>query len=232
MAGTPTQANFGRRTFGFLKELANNNEREWFTENRHRYESLVLEPALEFIEAMGPAVAKISDHFLALPKRTGGSLMRVYRDTRFSRNKTPYKTNIGIQFRHELGKDVHAPGFYVHVEPGGCFLGAGIWHPDSDALAKIRQRISDDGAAWRRAAGGKRFTDHLALSGSSLVRPPKGHAADAPNIKDLKRKDFIAICPVPDSAVQNADFTGLVADRFRRSKPLMAFLCRALELRF
>ena len=232
MAGKRGQPHFGRETFRFLNELAENNDREWFAENKHRYEADVLEPALGFIAAMGPPLEKISTHFVAMPKRIGGSLMRVYRDTRFSRDKTPFKTNIGIQFRHELGKDVHAPGFYVHIEPGQCFLGAGIWHPDSGTLAKIRERIAEDGAAWRKAAHGKRFKDHLALGGSALMRPPKGYAADAPYIEDLKRKDFIASCPVPDSAVRSADFQQLVAGRFNRSKPLMSFLCDAIGLAF
>lgn len=232
MAGKRDQSFFGRETFRFLKELAANNERGWFADNKHRYETHVLEPALDFIASMGPALDRISSHFVAIPKRMGGSLMRVYRDTRFSRDKSPYKTNIGIQFRHELGKDVHAPGFYVHIEPGECFLGAGIWHPDGDSLARIRERIAEDGPAWHRAAHGKRFTDCLSLAGSSLMRPPKGFAADTPYIEDLKRKDFIATCPLSDSAVRSADFSKLAADRFRRSKPLMAFLCDALELEF
>ena len=91
--------------------------------------------------------------------------MRVYRDTRFSRNKTPYKTNIGIQFRHELGKDVHAPGFYVHIEPGRCFLGVGMWHPESGALTAIRDRIVEDQSAWRRARNARKFRERFELSG-------------------------------------------------------------------
>jgi len=223
---------FTQETFRFLRELAENNDREWFAANKSRYESLVLDPALGFIESMGPKIASISAHFVALPKRQGGSLMRVYRDTRFSGDKTPYKTNIGIQFRHELGKDVHAPGFYVHVEPRACFLGAGIWHPDAVALEKIRARIAESPDRWRKASAGKRFTDRFALTGSSLVRPPKGYSADAPCIEDLKRKDFIGIAQVSDADVKSADFVKTAADHFRRAGPLMKFLCEALELRY
>jgi uncharacterized protein (TIGR02453 family) len=93
----------------------------------------------------------ISAHFLAQSRKVGGSLMRVYRDTRFSRDKTPYKTNIGIQFRHELGKDVHAPGYYLHIAPNECFAAIGLWHPESSALFKIRQAIADKSEAWRAA---------------------------------------------------------------------------------
>ena len=97
---------FSKATLGFLDELAANNERAWFEENKPRYEALVREPALELIAAMASSLAKFAPHFRAEPKKMGGSLMRVFRDTRFARDKTPYKINIGIQFRHELGKQL------------------------------------------------------------------------------------------------------------------------------
>src|SRR5882672_12210854 len=108
-----TAPTFDRETLRFLADLAAHNDRPWFEANKHRYEAHCMEPALAFIEAMAPAIAKISRHFVVAPKRAGGSLMRIYRDTRFARDKAPYKTNIGVQFRHERAKDVHAPGFYV-----------------------------------------------------------------------------------------------------------------------
>jgi uncharacterized protein (TIGR02453 family) len=102
-------ASFEKHTIAFLEELAANNNREWFKENKPRYEEQVLDVALRFIESMQAPLTKIAPHFTAIPQRMGGSLMRVYRDTRFSKNKLPYKTNIGIQFRHEQAKDVHSP---------------------------------------------------------------------------------------------------------------------------
>ena len=119
MAGS-RYATFTPATVKFLAELSDNNNRDWFNENKTRYEEEVLDVALRFIQSMQDPLADFAPHFTAIPKRMGGSLMRVYRDTRFSKDKTPYKTNIGIQFRHVLGKDVHAPGFYVHIEPGSC----------------------------------------------------------------------------------------------------------------
>ena len=223
---------FSQATFRFLRELADNNERDWFNANKAQYENDVREPALLFIEEMGPAIERISPRFTAIAKRSGGALMRVYRDTRFSKDKTPYKTNVGIQFRHELGKDVHAPGFYLHIEPARCFLGAGIWHPDSSALAQIRARISESPDSWRRAAYGKRFTDVFEFSGDALKRPPRGYDADHRYIEDLKRKDFIAITSLQDSEIKAPELVRTVAGHFGRAKPLMAFLCHALELRF
>ncbi|MDH5215569.1 MAG: TIGR02453 family protein, partial [Gammaproteobacteria bacterium] len=134
-------ASFKPETLEFLRELAANNNREWFAENKKRYEEQVLDVALNFIQSMHDPLRKIAPHFTAVPKRVGGSLMRVYRDTRFSKDKIPYKTNIGIQFRHGKAKDVHAPGFYLHIHPDEVFLGAGIWRPESSALAALRDRI-------------------------------------------------------------------------------------------
>ncbi len=223
---------FRPETLRFLEEVAANNERNWFQANKHRYEADVLDPALGYIETMGPRIESISVHFVAIPKRVGGSLMRIYRDTRFSHDKTPYKTNVGIQFRHERGKDVHAPGFYVHVEPGRCFLGAGIWRPESGALAKIRTRIVERPDAWKRASLDGRFQEHFEFGGQRLKRPPRGFAAELPFIEDIKRKDFIASCPIDDEDVIAGDFAERTAARFAAAAPLMAFLCTALELQF
>ena len=228
----PEFAGFPAQTARFLSELAENNEREWFKENKHRYEIHVLGPALEFINAMDPRLEKISRHFVAVGKRTGGSLMRVYRDTRFSKNKTPYKKNVGIQFRHELGKDVHAPGFYVHIEPNNCFLGTGIWRPDSAALAAIRSCIAENSGRWKRARDAKRFVAHFRFRGDRLKRPPRGYAADHPYIEDLKRKDFIAVSEFPIKAIQSPEFIDAVAAHYATAQPLMKFLCAALDLRF
>src|SRR5210317_2382847 len=146
-------ASFKPRTVEFLANLAANNNREWFNENKSRYEDDVLDVALRFIISMQDPLAEIAPRFTAVPTRVGGSLMRVYRDTRFSKNKLPYKTNIGIQFRHEQAKDVHSPGYYVHVEPQQAFIGVGMWRPDPDSLRKIRERIAARSGEWRRARG-------------------------------------------------------------------------------
>lgn len=228
-ADTPA---FTPDTLRFLTELAAHNERPWFGANKHRYEAHVLEPALAFIATMAPHVAKISRHFVASPKKTAGSLMRVYRDTRFARDKTPYKTNIGIQFRHERGKDVHAPGFYVHVEPGASFLGAGIWHPESNALAAIRREIVEQPKLWQRARDGRAFSRFFELGGAVLAKPPRGFPPDAPHVDDLRRKDFIATCALADRDVLRADFALRVAERFATTAPLLEFLCGALDLDF
>ena len=120
-------ARFEPTLFQFLKELADSNNRPWFQENKQRYEREVLEPCQAFIRAFEPRLKKISQSFVASDRRVGGSLMRIYRDTRFAKDADPYKTNVGIQFRHEVGRDIHALGFYVHIAADECFLGVGTW---------------------------------------------------------------------------------------------------------
>ena len=223
---------FHAGTLRFLTELAAHNERPWFDTQKSRYENDVVAPALKFIAAMAPKIAKISPHFEAVPKKTGGSLIRIYRDTRFAKDKTPYKTNIGIQFRHERGRDVHAPGFYVHVEPGACFLGAGIWHPDSGSLAAIRTEIVERPKDWQRARDDKRFRRHFELGGDQLAKPPRGFAADAPHMEDLKRKDFIASSRLDDDEILQPKLVDRIGERFAGTAPLMRLLCGALDLAF
>jgi uncharacterized protein (TIGR02453 family) len=223
---------FSNATFNFLGDLAANNNRAWFEENKPRYEALVREPALDFIEAMAPALARMAPHFRADARKMGGSLMRVFRDTRFARDKTPYKTNIGIQFRHELGKDVHAPGFYVHIATDECFLAVGCWHPEADALGRIREAVAAQPKKWFAARDHKEFVKEWALSGDSLSRPPRGFAADHPAVDDLKRKDFIALAPLSADDVCGAGLVKFAESRFTAALPFMKFLCSALEVQF
>ena len=225
-------AGFERRTVDFLENLAANNNREWFNENKQRYEEDVLDVALRFIISMQEPLADIAPRFTAVPTRVGGSLMRVYRDTRFSKNKLPYKTNVGIQFRHEQARDVHSPGYYVHLEPSRAFLGVGMWRPDPDSLRRIRERIGARPAEWQRALGDASFRRYFELGGETLTRPPKGFDKDHPCIEDIKRKSFIATRELDVETCLKPQFQRLVESSFRNAEPLMRFLCKAVGVRF
>ena len=225
-------ARFYPDTVRFLEELAANNNREWFQENKSRYEEQVLDVALQFIQSMQDPLQEIAPHFVAVPTRVGGSLMRVYRDTRFSKNKTPYKTNIGIQFRHEQAKDVHSPGYYVHIDPAQMFLGAGMWRPDSEPLRGIRERIVARPAEWRRAIDHTPFSKHFDLGGEALKRPPRGFDANHECIDDIKRKSFIAVRNFPVADCLKPQFQRTVESSFRMAEPFMRFLCKAVGVRF
>lgn len=223
---------FSRASFDFLARLAANNNRDWFDRYKQEYEKTVRTPALNFIADMGDDLRAVSPHFLAEPRKVGGSLMRVYRDVRFGRDKRPFKTNVGIHFRHRLGRDVHAPGFYLHIEPGGCFVGAGIWHPDAPTLGSLRAAIAENGSAWLKVSRDRKFARTFELAGDSLANAPRGYAKDHPLLDDLKRKDFIAIAPLPDNRVASAGIQTDVVKLFQTAAPYMKFLCRALELQF
>lgn len=218
--------------FQFLEELADHNDRPWFQENKWRYDRDVLEPCLAFIRAFQPRLRKVSAYFVASDRRIGGSLMRVYRDTRFSRDNRPYKTNVGMQFRHEFGRDIHAPGFYVHIAPDECFLAVGVWRPDPASLRQIRQAIVDWPDRWRRAIRGGQFRRCFYLDGDSLKRPPRGFPPDHPLIEDLKRTDFVGVCDLGERDVLDARFLDRVATSFAASRSFMRFLCDAIEVPF
>lgn len=218
--------------FEFLEQLRDHNRRPWFQANKSRYERDVLEPAMAFIRAFAPRLKRISPHFVASDRRVGGSLMRVYRDTRFAKDGEPYKTNVGIQFRHEQGRDVHAPGLYVHIAPDECFLAAGLWRPEPEPLALVRQAIVESPDRWRRARDDRAFRRHFTLEGDSLKRPPRGFPADHPCVEDLKRTDFIAVAELDEHDVLARNFLDAVAAAFAACRPLMRFLCRALKVPF
>ena len=223
---------FGPGLLKFLRELQENNKKPWFEQNKSRYEEQVREPALNFIRAMAPHVHKLSPHLLAIDKKVGGSMMRIHRDVRFSGDKSPYKTNLGIQFRHESGKDVHAPGLYFHVDPKDVFLGAGMWHPDSQALAGVRRAIDEEPSAWKRVRDNKRFREVWTLEGDSLKTAPRGYAKDHPLLDDLRRKDHIAVVRLKKSDVTRQDLVPYLAKCFAAARPYMAWQAKALGMQF
>lgn len=225
-------AYFNMATFDFLERLADNNQREWFHEHKVQYEGCVRSPALRLIADVAEELPHLSPHFLAIPKKVGGSLMRVHRDTRFGKDKTPYKTNIGIQFRHSMGKDVHAPGYYLHISSSECFLGVGIWRPDAASLGKIRDRIIEKEDEWLKARDHRPFQKKYRISGESLKTAPRGFSKDHAMIEDLRRKDFIAIHDFEPELICSKKLKPEMMKRFAIATPYMRFLCNALELQF
>lgn len=224
---------FTIETFKFLDELALNNTRDFFEANRARYETHVREPALAFIRAMARPLATVTEHFVADDRRAGGSLMRIHRDTRFGHDKTPYKTNIGIQFRHGAGKDVHAPGFYVHISPTENFVGAGMWRPEAPTLAKIRQHLVDEPARWTAVSTSKALAKAgMAPAGEALTRVPRGFAKDHEHAVDLRRTSFILSGALTADDILAKDFPARVVKRFLVATDYMRFLCDAVGVSY
>lgn len=220
---------FTAATFSFLRDLARNNNREWFKENRERYLAAVQEPALEFIIEFGEHLSGISAHFTADARVVGGSLFRIQRDIRFSKDKTPYKVNTGVQFRHESASDAHAPGFYLHLEPGASFAAAGVWKPSSSATLQIRRGIVDEPEEWMRVTRSKEFLESWKLGGESLKRAPKGFDPDHPLIEDLMRKDFVASARLTQRRITSDGFIEDLASMYSRAGHMMRFLCAATD---
>ncbi len=217
---------FTNATFTFLSDLTAHNNRDWFQQNKHRYEDYLKEPAIRFIIDFGPHLKAISEHFRADPRPVGGSMFRIYRDLRFTRDKTPYKTHLGIQFRHDQGRNAHAPGFYLHLEASGSFAGAGVWRPDAASLKRVREAIIEDPRAYERAVGAN------TLEGDRLKRMPRGFDSGHPLAEDLKRRDFVAVAPISRRTATSSDLPQELAAAFKDSMPLMKFLCRAIGVPF
>jgi uncharacterized protein (TIGR02453 family) len=218
---------FTPELFAFLRELKQHNERAWFNANKARYEQECKEPALAFVEDFGYRLPQVAPHLSADAR----SLFRIYRDTRFAKDKTPYKTHVGIYFRHTRSADFDAPGMYLHLEPRQVFLAAGIWRPGTPALKRIRDGLSVRPEAWRAAVAeiGPEWT---LGNGDPLKRPPAGYGADHPLIEDLKRRSFTISSPLSQREATSSGFLDICEDRAAKARPFMQFLCKSLGVEY
>lgn len=222
-------AGFPADTFEFLSDLQENNRRDWFAENKQRYQQSFVLPALELISSLVRPLAKVAPLLRVEPKLQGGSLMRIYKDTRFSKDKTPYKTNIGIQFRHQHGGDVHAPGVYLHVACDECFLGVGTWRPPAAPLRDIRDHIVNNDSQWRRLLKQKKFAGTFSLYDDRLKTIPRGYDKQHPMIDLLRQQSFIAMQSLTRQQLQGDELTHLIQQGVIAGRPLMSALCQALD---
>jgi len=222
-------AHFTPAAFRFLRELKTHNTREWFQANRDRYVADVEAPMLRFINDLGPALRRLSGMLVVDPRRTGGSMFRIYRDTRFTADKSPYKTHVAAVFGHQRRKQVQggSPGFYLHLAPGDSMGGGGIYHADPPTLRRIRLAIAEQPKAWSavRRTG-------VEIEGDQLTRVPRGFDASHPFADDLRRKDFYALATLTQREVCAPDFLDRYVERCREVAPLVAFLTKALGWRW
>lgn len=223
---------FSPATFRFLIALDQNNSRPWFHAHKEDYERHVREPFLRLICDLQAPLAAISAHYRADPRKLGGSLFRIHRDTRYSHNKLPYKGWQGARFFHERRREIPAPSFYLQIQPGDSFAGGGMWHPESDTLKRIRGFLADNPAAWKRATRGKAFRQRFAFWGDTLVRPPRGFDPAHELIEDLKRKSFATGERFDDAIACSSELLPRTVDVFRTVAPLVDYLCAAQELEF
>ncbi|MDX2004542.1 MAG: TIGR02453 family protein [Meiothermus sp.] len=219
-AGAPAAAvkpapYFTPELFHFLLELRYNNNRPWFQANKKRYEAVVKAPMLRFIADFAPSLKRINPAYEANSR----SLFRIARDTRFSANKDPYKAHAAAQFRYLGSRDVHAPGFYLHLEPDGCFAGGGIWMPEPEPLKRIREAIARQDFKWLELRRRVPISDE-----DKLTRPPKGFDKDHPLIEDLKLKSHITFFPIAEEEVCSHHLLGVVEKHFKKTDTLVRFL--------
>ncbi len=224
---------FPKELFEFLSDLSKNNNREWFNANKDRYRSNVVAPVCEFITTIQPALNKISEYYTADPRPNGGSMFRIYKDTRFSKDKRPYKDHVGCHFRHLAGKDAHAPGFYLHLAPDVVFFGAGIWKAPNPELNKIRTAIVRNSEQWGKVIKNRALVKRFGgVDGDGLKRPPKGFDPDHPHIVDLKRKTFFVLQTVKPTLALKPEFIKEVRKAFSATSPLVKFITEALGLSY
>jgi uncharacterized protein (TIGR02453 family) len=224
---------FDKSFLKFFKALAKNNNRDWFNERKAEYKEVIVGPLSVFISAIAPRLYKVSKHFKADPRPNGGSMFRIYRDVRFSKDKSPYKLHAACQFRHLAGKDAHAPGFYVHISPQEVVFGGGIWMPPNPVLSKIRDTIVENPQEWKRIKANKAINEICGgIRGDGLKRPPRGYDPEHQHLEDLKRKSFFAMRHTKPAIIYEDDFIDHVEASFKASKPLMKYLCFAMDVPF
>lgn len=224
---------FSDTSLKFLRNLARHNNREWFHAHKADYETHVREPFQRLLIDLQPALAQISGHYRSEPGRTGGSLYRIHRDTRYTNDKSPYKSWQGARLFHARRKQVEAPAFYLHLEPGGSFVGAGIWHPQPDTLRRIRHFILDNPGSWKAAAHGSAFHRRFDLDDSEmLTRIPRGFPDTFEFAPDLRRKNFVALRTLDDATVTGPRLRRTVEADLAGLAPFVDYLCAALDLEF
>ena len=210
----------------FLRQLKKNNNREWFAENKPFYD--------EAREAILNFVGSLIVEFSLFDKQVSGleaknTLFRIYRDVRFSKDKTPYKTAFGSYIALGGRKSVKA-GYSLHIEPGASFLAGGMHLPPKEQLAKVRQEIFYNIDEYKSIIGTKAFIQNFeTVKGEKLKKPPKGFPADFAEIELLKHKDFIMINNISDEVILRDDFLEYSVNLFKKMKPFNDFLNRALD---
>ncbi|MFS8136723.1 MAG: DUF2461 domain-containing protein [Thermomonas sp.] len=224
---------FSEKTFKFLRGLARHNERDWFHAHKTDYEAHVRAPYQRLLLDLQPVLAGLSLHFRADTKTVGGSLFRIQRDTRYAHDKSPYKTWQGAKLFHERARQIEAPSFHVHVQPGHCFVGAGLWHPATISQRKVRQFIFDNPGGWQRAAHTPAFSERYTLESSDmLVRVPSGFPVDFTHADDLRHRNFVMTRALDDADVLGSDLLAILEHDLTALSPFMDYLCAALDLEF
>lgn len=217
-----------KATLDFLRDLKKHNDKPWFDANRKRYETAKAD-FIDFLQQVIDAHAKKDDGLVGLQAKN--CLFRINRDIRFSKDKSPYKTNFGASVNRGGKKSVLA-GYYFHLEPGEAFVGGGVWMPQPSELAKVRQEIDYGLNDFKKIIGSKKFKSVYGemYKGEDMMlsRVPKGYEPDNPAAEFLKMKSYIAMRPVTDKELLSKDLKKITLEAFSALQPLMGFINTAL----
>ncbi len=229
MKELPALENFPKKTVDFLKKLSKNNSKEWFEAHRDEYNSQFLEPALQFVVEMGEKLSAIVPNINAIPK-IDKSIFRLHRDVRFSKDKSPYKTNLGLYF-WEGKKKMDSPGFYFHVDPHGYFIASGIYMPQKEQLKIYRDAVSDNILGKELSDAVKKVTkkgDYL-LGGKKYKKVPKGYDPEYKYADFLLHEGFYMYTEGNDiSKLPKKDLIGYVFQSFKDLLPVHKWLVKTL----
>jgi len=219
--------NIPASTFNFLNTLKENNNREWFNDNRAVYEK-ERENFIEFAQHILTGLSKLDKRISAdLP--ISKCVFRIYRDIRFSKDKTPYKDYFSAGFSN-TGKSTNLPGYYVHIQRGKSFATAGLWHPEKEKLAAIRQEIDYNSEQFRKILNDGKFKKHLSLDqDDKLKKAPSGYSVDHPDIEFLRLKSFTASQFYDDQVLLNKNAGDIILETFSASQDFQEFLYEAIE---
>ncbi len=213
---------FSSDTLKFLRALKRNNDREWFKARKEEYERCVREPMIAVIETLAKDLPRVAPEIVASPK---ASLYRIYRDTRFSEDKSPLKTNAAAVFPWRGLAKHEGAGLYFEVAPGWTWAGGGMYAPHPPQLLKVREHIAGTWPAIRRIASSRTFTGTVEkLSGDRLTRVPRGFPADHPAAEYLKYRQFLAGREFPPEFATSRDFYPTLFATFKAIVPLIRFL--------
>ena len=224
---------FSKELLSFYQELHQNNDRDWFQANKQRYREVALLPMCDFIETFAPRLDDLAPRYIADPRPNGGSVFRIHRDVRFAKDKKPYKEHLACHFRHQAGKDAHAPGYYLHIDLNEVRMGAGIWLPPAPKLNAIRQAIDENPDRWNDIR-----TDPLIMEmfdgihGDGLKTAPKGYPKDHPNIEDLRRKTFFLMRRTSHEDLFSEKLLDRAEETYRAADRFMRFMTHAVDLPF
>jgi len=213
-----------KETLQFLKDLKKHNDRDWFAKNKPRYEAAYTDWQ-RFTGELITGISKFDKHIAAAKFQPKDCVFRIYRDIRFSKDKTPYKTNFAAEFSTKKGK-WQVPGYYIHIETTGGFMGGGAYMLQSEQQQALREELSLNGPKFKKIIADKSFKKYFELEGDKLVNVPRGFAKDDPMAEYLKYKDLLALHKVTEKEVLSPKFAQHCLDVFKAMQPFIQFIER------